>query len=169
MLIHTDFGKNYLIDNLTGPVVPKYYWTFSGPLLDFCLSSISYLEETTGPTITLEINGFQFEAPSHWNILITDTETWQLDTVPLMNCSSQKTSAYLMATNEYTLRTAEVKVVDYCENKVLVHPLVAKGHGLCHPVGTVISRGKDIDVMVVITPHDLYKFIGDKAVGDILP
>lgn len=169
MIIYPDFCKPYLIDNLTGPVIPKYYWTFSGPMLDFCLSPISYLEETTGPVVTLEVNGFKFDVPAHWNILITDTDTWQLDTIPITNCSNQKSSAYLMSTNEYTLRTADVKIVDYFEMKVLVHPLVAKGHGLCHPAGTVMSYGKEVDVMVTITPHDLYKFIGEKAVGDILP
>lgn len=169
MLIYTDFHKPYVIDNLTGPVVPKYYWIFSGQMLDFTLAPIEYLEETTGPTITVEINGLQFETPAHWNVLITDDDTWQLDTIPLSSCSNQKTLAYIMSPSDYTLRTSEVKVVDYCENKALVHPLLAKGTALCHPVGQANHHGKKVDVTAIITPHDLYKFVGNKAVGDIIP
>lgn len=169
MLIYTDFGKSYVIDSLTGPVVPKYYWIFSGPMLDFTLAPIQYLEETTGAVITVEINGLQFDVPAHWNILITDDDTWQLDTIPLSSCANQKTLAYVMSPNEYTLRTAEVKIIDYCGHKALVHPLLAKGTGLCHPIGTIIHNGKEIDIMVILTPYDLYRFVGDKVVGDILP
>ena len=169
MLIFPDYQKPYLIENLTGPVVPKHFWIFSGPLLDFTLAPILYLEETTGPVVTVDINNFKFDIPAHWNILITDDDTWQLDTVPLTACSNQKSLAYLMSTTDYNLRTSIVKVIDYNENKSLVHPLLQKGTALCHPVGKVTKYGKELDVMVVITPHDLYKFVGDKAVGDILP
>lgn len=169
MLILTEYNKNYIIESLTGPVVPKFCWTFSGPMLDFMLSPITYLEETTGPTKTIEINGFRFEMPAGWNILITERETFQLDTVPIASCSSQHTLAFVMSPTNYMLRMAEVKVVDYCEEKSLVHPLIAKGTGLCHPAGCIKNGDTEIDLAVVITPHDLYKHIAGKAVGDIMP
>jgi hypothetical protein len=169
MLIYTDFNKPYLIESLTSPVVPKYYWIFSGHMLDFTLSPIQYLEETTGPSITVEINKLKFDVPAHWNILITDNDTWQLDTVPISSCANKKTLAYIMSPNDFTLRTAEIKIVDYCDHKSLVHPLLNKGTGLCHPVGSINTNEKEIDIMVILTPYDLYKFIGNKAVGDIIP
>ena len=59
-----------MIENLLSPVVPKHYWIFSGQMQDFMLAPISYLEETSGPSLTIEVDGFRFNVPAHWNILV---------------------------------------------------------------------------------------------------
>lgn len=169
MLILTDYNKPYMIENLLSPVVPKHYWIFSGQMQDFMLAPISYLEETSGPTLTIEVDGFKFNVPAHWNILIIDHETYQIDTVPIRSCSSHETYAFIMTPEDYGVNKKMITVCGYKNHEVLCHPLMAKGQALCHPIGEVTKRGKDLQLAVVITPHDLNKFIDGKAVGDILP
>ena len=169
MLIIPEYNKPYIIENISSPVIPKYYWSFAGQMLDYVLSPLVYLEETTGPSVTIEINEFSFDVPAHWNILIVDPTTYQIDTVPIASCSTSHTFAVLMAPDDYRVRKAPIKVTGYKDDDVLVHPLIQKGMGLCHPAGIDRSMAKPTEVAVILTPHDLYKFIADKSIGDLLP
>lgn len=167
MLILTEWNKSYIIESTNGPIVPKYYWMFSGHMLDFTLTPLVYLEETTGPVYTIEINRFKFDVPAKWNILIVDNDTYQIDTVPISTCATNVTYAFAMSPTDNGVKTVKVDILEYKEEAVLIHPLVQKGSGFCHPVGYL--NNNDQEFSVVLSPYDLYKYIGDKVVGDILP
>jgi hypothetical protein len=133
------------------------------------LSPITYLEETSGAVIKVRINNSEFWVPANWQILVTDRETYQIDTVSIQSCATIKHIAYSFSPDEMKLRTLDVMVIDYAEDVSLVHPMISKGTALVHPVGPAPQGlGKQLHLSVVIGPHDLYKFLAGKVVGDIL-
>jgi hypothetical protein len=189
MLCLPDYGRPYLIDSLTTPVVIKHHWIFNACVKvestkenskreieqlsighpDFVLQQITYLEETTGAVVKLRVNNSEFWVPATWNILVTDRETYQLDTVCVSACASTGHLAFSFSPDEMNLRTLDIAVVDYCESMSLVHPMINKGCALVHPVGPAPTfHGKQIQLNVVIGPHDLYKHLQNKVVGDLI-
>ena len=167
MQVLADFGKSYVIESLTSPVAIRYHWIFNAQLTDFLLQQITYLEETTGAAVKLRVNGTEFWVPSTWHILVTDRDTYQLDTVSVQACSSSKHIAFVFAPDEMNLRTLDIEVIDYIDDISLVHPMINKGQALVHPVGPGQGVGKTLQLSVVIGPHDLYKHLSNKVVGDI--
>lgn len=168
MLVLPDYGKPYMIDSLTAPVVIKHNWIFHGPTTDFMMSPITYLEETTGAVVKVRINNSEFWVPATWFILVTDRETYQIDTVGIQSCASTKHIAFSFSPDEMKLRTLDIMVVDYAEEMALVHPMISKGTALVCPVGpTPQGIGKPLQLSVVIGPHDLYKHLTNKVIGDI--
>lgn len=168
MLLFPEHNKPYLINSLTDPVVVKHNWIFSGPMCDFMLSPITYLEETTGAAVKVRINNFEFWMPASWNILVTDTETYQLDTVGIQSCASTKHLAFSFSPKEMKLRTLDVVVLESSPEMSLVHPMISKGTMLVHPVGPSLNLlEKDMQLCVSIGPHDLYKHLSNKVIGDI--
>lgn len=169
MLILPDYGRPYIIDSLTAPLVVKHHWIFNAPQTDFMLQQIVYLEETTGAAVKVRINNSEFWIPSTWNILVTDRETYQLDTVNISACASTNHIAFSFSPDEMNLRTLDIAVIDYVENIALVHPMINKGCALVHPVGpSPLQHGKHLQLSVVIGPHDLYKHLQNKVVGDVM-
>ncbi len=168
MQILTDFNKPYIIDSLTAPVVVKYNWIFHGPTTDFMLQQIHYLEETTGAAVKVRINNTDFWIPALWNILVTDKETYQIDTVGIQSCASIKHVAFAFSPDESKLRTLDISIVDYCDKMSIVHPMINKSTALVHPVGPSVGYGKQVQLAVVIGPHDLAKHLTNKVVGDVL-
>ena len=59
----------------------SHFWTFSGHMMDFKLEALEYLEETTGPTITLRIQNLDIPLPASWTLMAVDMETSALFTV----------------------------------------------------------------------------------------
>jgi hypothetical protein len=168
MLCLPDYNKPYILSSLTAPVVVRHHWIFKGDLCDFMLSPITYLEETSGAAVKVRINNFEFWIPATWNILVTDRDTFQLDTVSIQSCASVKHDVFVFSPNEMKLRTLTAEVIDYQENSALVHPMINKGTALVHPIGPSINiREKDMQLAIAIGPHDLYKHLANKVVGDI--
>lgn len=168
MLVLPDYAKPYMIDSLSSPVVIKHNWMFNATIVDFVLSPITYLEETQGPAVKLRINNADFWVPSSWKILVTDNETYQLDTVNIQSCANTNHLAFAFSPSEMKLRTFDIMVTDYSEHMNLTHPMINKGYAMIHPCGLVQQFNKpDFVTSVIIGPHDLYKHIGDKVVGDL--
>ena len=168
ILLLADFGKPYLIDSLTSPVVVKHNWIFNGPMTDFMLNPIAYLEETTGAAVKVRINNSEFWIPATWQILVTDRETYQIDTVSIQSCATVNHVAFSFSPDEMKLRTLDIRVIDYADSMSLVHPMINKGTMLVHPVGPApVSLSKPLHLSVAIGPHDLYKHLTGKVIGDI--
>lgn len=169
MLCLPDYNKPYILHSLTAPVIIRYHWIFNGSLCDFSLTPVTYLEETTGAAIKIRINNFDFWVPATWNILVTDNSTYSLDTVPIQSCSTVKHHVFIFSPNEMKLRTQYLEVVEYDEDRSLVHPMINKGTALVHPIGPSLNpKEKDMQLCIAIGPHDLYnKYLSNKVVGDI--
>lgn len=169
MLILPDYCKPYALDSLTDPVVVKHNWMFHAPQVDFFLTPISYLEETSGAATKVRINNSEFWIPSTWFILVVDLDTYQIDSVSINSCASTNYSAFSFSPSELTVRTLDVRVLDFCDDMSLVHPMISKGYAMVHPVGPApwAKGGQEEHISVVIGPHDLYKHLTNKVVGDI--
>ena len=168
MLFLSDLNKPYIVDSLSQPMVVRHHWVFSAHMLDFKIANISYLEESTGPAVKLKINNFGFYVPSTWNILIIDDDTYQVDTIPVTSCSNYKCHAFGMSPTDSKMRLLEVSIEDFEPKMSLIHPMIQRATGLCHPVGVVQDRQKETDVCVVVGPFDLHKWLNGKTVGDLL-
>jgi hypothetical protein len=167
MLLLPEFGRPYLIQSLDSPVIPKYFWNFSGPMLDFVLSPIHYLEETCGPTVAIMLNGFKFSVPASWNILVVDRDTSMVDSVPIHVCSTNMYTAFLLSSTTNRYSTADIHVVGYEKEEYLVHPMIQKATMMCHPIGPDTNQSSILSAM--IGPYDLYqKYLANVSACELL-
>jgi len=168
MLICPDWNRPLIVESLTAPMVAKHFWTFSGPLLDYVLSPILYLEETTGPVVTVRINDVEFDVPTSWFVMVCDDNTYQLDTVPIATCASHACFAATMSPDDSRVRRYEVIVVDFKAEGVCVHPSMNKHHLMQHPIGVVREAARTAVVTVSMGPHDLHKYLNGYSMGDLV-
>lgn len=169
MQILTDFSKPYILDTLTAPMVVTHCWVFAANILDFKLAPLTYLEETTGPTVKLLVEGTELYVPTSWNILIVERETSTIDTIPVSSCSATPFGVFLMSADDSRMRIGSIAVIDYIPEYSCIHPLIPKGMALCHAIGpTQTVTGQMTELAVIIGPHDLNKFINGLAAGDLL-
>jgi len=155
VLILPDHNRPYYIGHVNQPIVPQYFWNLSGSMLDFTLNPLVYLEEYQGPTILIEINGFRFSVPSGWHILIVDTETKLIDTIPVSQCSTSPYLAMIVSSISSKYMELPIKVVDFKPDELVVYPMISKGCMMFCPVGEEDSDPENI-VSVLIGPYDLY-------------
>lgn len=167
MLICPEWNRPLIVESLTTPLLATHFWCFSGPMNDYVLAPIAYLEETSGAAIKIRINELEFLVPSSWHVLVSDPNTYQLDTVPIAACSNALTHAVAMSPDDSKYRLFPITVIDFEPQSSIVHPMINKGHGLQHPVGLFVSRDKQVHCTVTIGPYDLFKYIENLAVGDI--
>lgn len=171
MKILTDYGRPYLLDSLTGPVVPSHYWIFSGEMQDYTLAMIHFLEETTGPTITVEIMGVTLDLPASWHIMVADEGSCDVDTVPLHQCSRNAYKALLMSPTDNKIRLVPMKVLDLHKSKSLVHPMMEKGTMFVRPIKEEYRNNTDdySQLCITIGPTDLSsKYISEMGLGDLV-
>lgn len=169
MLILPEYQKPYLIETSYSPVIPKYFWAFSGSMLDYTILPIAYLEETIGSVINISINGFEFVIPYTWFIMISDPDTLKLDYIPIIDCATTLSYALTMTPIDSKFRLASIEIKDVVENVSLVHPMLQKNTALCHPIAEIETDLKVKTIQnVIIGPHDLYKQIHEKSYGDLM-
>lgn len=168
MHILHDANRPFNVNSLTEPLAITHYWAFSGQMLDFKLEPLEYIEETTGPTITVEANGFQFDIPVSWTLLAVERETYSVDTVPVMACATFEHELFLFNLNDQKLNTLTVKVVDFKERGVCYHPMIPKGMGMVIPIAKSEHNNQQSYYGIIASPYDLHRYIGGSSVGDIL-
>lgn len=162
MLIFDEQNLPIIVDNINGPVLSDYFWVLDLDMdndMDFALSQLLVLEETICPALKLVVEGFAFYVPAHWNILVADEETTELDAVQIANVAGRRFTAVVSGPTANRLRTSEITVIDYQPNFKNVSPMLKKHHMLCHPIGP--------DSWVNIAPSDSYKYIKDRYMGDL--
>ncbi len=167
MLIYPDWNRPLILDSLNSPIVAQYFWAFSGSMQDYVLSPLTYLEETTGPAIRLSVNELEFDVPISWFIMISDPNTYQIDTIPVSSCVNTQCHAIAMSPDDSRYRLLPIQVIDYIDNCSCVHPMIQKGYGMQHPAGIHMLYEKQVGLTITMGPHDLYKYVSNLAVGDI--
>lgn len=169
MIILPEFQKSYIIESATSPCVAKHFWAFSGTMLDYTLLPITFLEETTGAAVTLEINEFEFTLPYNWFIMVSDPDTLALDFMQLADCATVHSYALTMTPQDSKFRIADIKIKNVVEDVSLVHPMLQKNTALCHPIGEIqLDNGVLTTQCVVAGPYDLWKHLNGKLYGDLL-
>ncbi len=168
MIILNEINRPYILDSLTAPLPLRHHWTFNGHILDFTLSEITYLEEALGPTITLVIDDSEVRVPGGWNILIVDRETFSIDAVPVTACAAFEHEAFVFSPDNGNLITSTVRVGKWEPKGTCIYPAIEKAHAMVHPIAPGISHGKSVPRGVIVGPNELWKWIANKTVGDIL-
>ena len=164
----SELNAPYNLTKIDQPLGVTHKWVFNAQQEDFFLTPITYLGETYGPALKLEINGEQITLPLLWGILVVDTTTYQVDSIPVSSCANAEYHAYLFSPTDSKLNTAKINVVDFVPNIAIVHPEIEKYSGVCVPTGKRKTVTKDNHVSIIATPYDLYKFLKDKLVGDFM-
>ena len=173
MVILPDYNFPYLIDNVNGPVLPKLCWFYDAEQNDFFLKKIQLLEETTGPTVSVRINGFTFDVPASWNLLVVDEETRLVDTVQITQCSSSNYLAFLMHPDVGFYQLSPIVLLDLEMKKSCVHVMIPRMNMMLHPVGTVkdnkVNKTKpDLNYSCLLSPQDLGKHMTGMTAMEVL-
>lgn len=168
MIILNEINRAYIVDSLTAPIVLRHHWVFNAQQLDFMLSEITYLEETQGPTITLQIADSEVRVPGAWSVLVVDRETYTIDAVPASACAAFEHEAFVFSPTDSKLQTAQIRVIGWDPKGSCIYPAVERAHALVHAISPGDSHGKSTARGVIIGPNDLWRFIGGKTVGDVL-
>jgi hypothetical protein len=167
MIVLPEYNFPFIIDNVTGPVVPKFAWYYDVAANDFMLKPIVMLEETTGPTVLARINGTECKIPASWHILVCDEDTKTVDTVQITKCGSSGFKAFMMHPQLNRFDLADVQLLDLDLEGTVVHLLIPRLSLVCHPVGPTIDS-KDLSMSVLIGPQDVGKYMGDVSAMELL-
>lgn len=161
MLYCDENNDTVLVDSLHQPIVSRYMWILDLQLQDFTLSEITSLEEVSCTTLQLTTNGFSFNIPSHWYVLIYDPETCQLDAISLAESAGRDFKAFVFGPKKTVISNTTVSITDYYSNKISVYPSIPKGGMLCHPIS--------IDSWIMLSPVDVYnKYLKNIDISDII-
>jgi len=128
------------------------------------------LEETIGPTVVARINGFTFDIPASWNLLVVDEETRLVDTVQITQCSSSNYHAFLMHPDVSRYVLSPIVLVDLVMKKSCVHVMIPKMHMMLHPVGPIKDdlKGTSLSYSCLLTPQDLGKHMMGMTAMEVL-
>ena len=174
MYILPDYGFPFLIEDVSGMIVPKLNWVYDVPQNDFLLSPIRLLEETTGVTVTVKINDFIFDVPASWNLLIADEDTKIVDTVPITQCSNSGCKAFLMHPQMFDYHLCDVTLLDLKMKASCVHTMIPKSCMMLHPVGKIVSNSNmkttkdDLSYCCLLSPQDLGKHMNNLTAMEIV-
>jgi len=160
MLILDENNDCIILDNVHSPLVSEFFWVLDLEMMDYTLTPLQVLEETICPVLTVNIQGFQFQLPTTWNILILSTETYQVDVVEISRLPGREFTAFQYGPNSHSAESSVVRVVDYSSEGVNVSPSLSKNQMLCHPVSP--------KYWINIAPSDGYnKYLKGISSGDI--
>jgi hypothetical protein len=160
MLIFDENSQPIIIDSVNAPIVTTHIWVLDFTMMDFTLSPLSVIEETICPGIEIEILGYRFVVPSHWNILIYDKETSQLDVAEIKEILGMEFTAFIYGPKKGSHAGAPISVTNYFPEYKHISPSLNKFQMLCHPISS--------DSWVNISPSDSYnKYLRNMIVSDI--
>lgn len=168
MNILSDTNRPYPIESLSAPIGVSHFWSFSGQLLDFKLEDLTYLEETTGPTVRIRCQNMELNVPASWHVLAVDRETFGVDCIPIPAIATFEHDVLLFSADDCKPTTSKLSIVSYFDKASVIHPMIVKGAAMVHPIGLNPMHGKLVHYGIVIGPHDLGRWISGKAVGDLL-
>lgn len=170
MQILTDYLHPYNIGEVSGPITPKHCWFYDVEHNDFMLRAIRLLEETTGPTVRVRINGSEFDVPASWNMLVVDEETKMVDTVQITQCNSSNYMAFTMHPSESTYSLQTITLLDLYMKESCTHVMIPRMNMMLHPIGTVKNERKNTayDYSCLLSPHDLGKYMIGMTAMEVL-
>lgn len=161
MLIVDDTLSTYILESVHVPTSSTHFWVLDLQLLDFTLAPLEILEEIVCPALTIEINGLAFNLPTHWNVLIMDEETSQLDVVSIDELSGRPFRVFVYDNDRSFGYSEAVRVIDYSSEVHHVNPSLNRHHMLCHPFAP--------NKWICVAPNDGYnKYLKNLVMGDIL-
>lgn len=161
MLIFDDQNSPIIIDTIYQPMISTHFWGLSLDDFDFTLLPLTMLEEITCSTLELTIGGFSFMLPSHWNILIYDADTHQLDVVELSSAAGKSFTALVGNVADSKYAPSTISITNYLVESRITGPSLSKSMMLCHPIS--------INEFVIVGPTNTYnKYFKGMFVSDLM-
>lgn len=161
MLIFNEHTEIIALETIYTPLVSKYCWITDLEERDFRLMEIKLLEEMVGPGVIASVDGFTFEVPASWFMMIYSTETSDVDIVRMHELMRGDFTALVCGPHQGKITPAHVSIVDYMESMTIVTPRLSKNQMLCHPINA--------SQWVCISPFDQYnKVLRNCIAGDFL-
>lgn len=161
MIIFDENIEPYIFDSIYSPTHIEYFYTLNTEIMDFTLTPLLALEEVICPAFVIEHNDFRFKLPTSYHILVYSRETSQLDTIKISDLSTNESSPFVFNGETDRIVETSFNIIDYIPEHKFVIPFLNKDQFLCHPIAPKI--------WINITPHDQYKKIEKKLIGDLLP
>lgn len=157
--------RPYEINSVAQALTFTDIYTFDAKLCKPTLSAVEYLEEVTCPTVTLEVAGTSVEIPASWHVMIMDTETFTIDTIPvgLAQVYPNTAPGYTFVNNSGILKMTKPTKTQmigtrYSADGIFVHPSISKHMAFIIPVGAAT---------IIAGPHDLSRYISRLTIGDL--
>lgn len=161
MIIFDDNTEPVIINSIHTPLRTEYMWTLDLGIMDYTLSPIATLEEVTCQAFHVVVRDFGFILPAHWNILVYDRETSQLDIIELSEATGREFTALVYGPNNLYPIPGEIVITNYYPSAQVVSPSLNKHQMLCHPISAT--------EWCSVGPADGYvKYLKGKTFGDLL-
>lgn len=161
MILHDEHNLPLVINSLTSNIKTRYVWTLNLKEMDFTLHNMKVLEEYTGPSLTLKINDRLLSLPCHWNILICDPETTQLDAARVSDLAGDSYHALGYSNRSNMPMFLPIQVIDYHVEESHVYPTHSRHLMICHDVGE--------SKWICCSYTDSYnRFLKNKIAGDLI-
>lgn len=161
MLIFNEENKPTIVDNMHGPNPSEYMYVLDLNMMDFTLAPLLVFEEIACASVQLTINGFSFVLPGHWQILVSDEETSQLDVVEVADLPGANFKAVIYGMDMNVPLLADIVLSDFYTDYNNVGPSLNKHQMLCHPISE--------NVWVNVATSDSYnKYLKNKLIGDLI-
>lgn len=160
-MIIVDENGNYSLESIHVPTISTHFWVLDLQQLDFMLSPLEILEETTCPSLQLHIAGHEFYLPADWNVLVVDEDTSQLDIVSVEDIAGSRFSLFVYDNVRSSGSGLPAKITNYHSDLHNVSPSLNRHHMVCCPIAD--------NKWICAAPNDGYtKYLKNLVMGDIL-
>lgn len=161
MILLDEYNIPLVLNNLADKLRTHHVWVLDMKERDYKLLQIKTVEEIISPSLTLKIHGRLLSLPCHWNVLICDPETTQLDVVSVSELANGYYYALVYGNNTDMPMFELIEVLDYAAGETHIYPTHGRNYMICHDVG----NGKWINC----TYSDSYnRFLKNKIAGDLI-
>lgn len=161
MLVFDNNNDAMILDSIYTPTIADHIWVLDLGMLDFTLAPLGVLEEIVGPSIQLQIYGFEFVLPANWNILVCDDDSMMLDVVEVGEVAGKEFRALVYGQDHSMVETPVIRATNYFPQAVVVGPSLSKHQMLCHPVAP--------NTWINVAPSDTYnKYLKNLVAGDLI-
>lgn len=161
MLILDNNNKALILEDIFTPITSDYFWVFDLEMMDYTLTPLLVLEEINCPTIVVMVNGFCFNLPANWNILIFDDDTCQLDIVEISELAGSDFTVLSYGPNKNNVDGYKIQTINYFPTYKNIAPSLHKHQLLCYPISN--------DSWINISPSDGYnKYLNGCVIGDLI-
>lgn len=161
MLIFNEENKPTIIDNMHGPNPSEYMYVLDLNMMDYTLAPLLVFEEIQCASVQLTIRGFSFVLPGHWQILVADDETYQLDVIEVAELPGANFKALVYGLDMSMFTLEDITLSDFYTDYNNVGPSLNKHQMLCHPISE--------NCWVNVATSDSYnKYLKGKLAGDLI-
>jgi hypothetical protein len=139
-----------------------HYWTFNGIEVDFMYGKITHVEEYTGASVTIKCDNHPepIIIPANWFILALDRESYRIDMVPILACSTYEHDAYVFCSTHQRVETVKIRILEFNNDSVVYAPNIPKASAIVCPFSD--TKG------IIVGPVDLHRYLKEKVVGDLV-